>query len=160
MKIYPHWGSHLPVLIKVIQATKGPVLELGMGIYSTPILHWLCDEGKRELVSYDQVGAYMKWFKHFENDYHKISLVNDWDDVKIERHWDVALVDHNDDRRRIELERLANWAKYIVVHDTDPETDYYYKYSEVFPRFKYRHDYTNIKNNVGVVSNFVDLSNL
>ena len=49
----PSDGSHLPVLIKMVLMTDGPILELGTGFFSTPVLHWLCAEKKRKLVSYD-----------------------------------------------------------------------------------------------------------
>ena len=41
------------VVSRFLEETEGPVLELGMGLYSTPLLDLLCHEEKRELVSYD-----------------------------------------------------------------------------------------------------------
>ena len=160
MKFYPQWGSHLPLLIKIGQMTKGPILELGVGLFSTPVLHWLCFESKRELVSYEGSETYIRFFKNFRSDYHKIILAEDWDKIEIERPWDMVLVDHQDNRRRIEVERLANFAKYVIVHDTNPGADSYFRFSKVFPLYKYRHDDTSVRNHVTVLSNFVDLSNL
>ncbi len=160
MKLYPHWGSHLPLLIKIVPMTSGSVLELGLGFFSTPVLHWLCFEKNRELVSYDDDHTFIKMFKQFPCDYHKILMVDDWDKIQIEKPWDVALVDHQDKRRKFEVKRLANYAKYVIVHDTNPGADYWFKFSEVFPLYKYRRDYTQYRNNVTVLSNFVDLSNL
>ena len=57
MKIKPAWSSYLPLLIKVLQCSEGPVLELGTGLVSTPVLHWLCFDMGRELVSYDDPGT-------------------------------------------------------------------------------------------------------
>ena len=42
MKIFAGWGSHLPVLIHLMNHTTGDVLELGTGLYSTPYLHHAC----------------------------------------------------------------------------------------------------------------------
>ena len=36
------WQSHLPALLACIAVTHGPVLELGVGHFSTPHLHALC----------------------------------------------------------------------------------------------------------------------
>lgn len=160
MKLYPHWGSHLPLLMKIMPMTSGSVLELGIGFFSTPVLHWLCYEKKRELISYDDDIHYIRLFRQFNSDYHKILMVEDWDKIPIEMPWDVALVDHQDKRRKFEVKRLANYAKYVIVHDTNPGGDYWFKFSEVFPLYKYRYDYTSVRNHVSVLSNFVDLSNL
>ena len=160
MKFYPHWGSHLPILMKIVQMTDGPILELGIGIFSTPLLHWLCFESKRELISYDHSEVYFDRFRHFKNKYHHLFFVEDWDKAEIERSWDVVLVDHNDERRRHEVKRLANWGKYIIVHDTDFKDDPHYRFSEIFPLFKYRYDYKETTPQTSVLSNFVDLRNL
>ena len=116
---------------------------------------------KRELVSYDDDVHYVRLFRQFGySDYHKIFMVEDWDKIPIERLWDVVLIDHRDSRRRIEAKRLANYAKYVILHDSNPESNPCFRYSEVYPRYKYRHDYTSVRNHVTVLSNFVDLSNL
>ena len=49
------WTTHMPVIIKFIQATEGRVLELGAGLFSTPLLHWLCAEKGRKLYTYEDV---------------------------------------------------------------------------------------------------------
>ena len=33
------WATHLPALTATVAATSGPILECGVGIWSTPILH-------------------------------------------------------------------------------------------------------------------------
>ena len=161
MKYYTHWGTHLPILMKIIGITDGAVLELGMGMWSSPYLHWACFEKKRELVSCEANLEYLRMFKWFShNDYHKMIAIKDWDKAPIERPWDVVLVDHDDIRRSIEIKRLANYAKYIIVHDTDPKAALGYEYPKIWPLFKYRYDYTKVSPNTSVLSNLVDLSNL
>ena len=51
LDISVQYGTFLPALIKVINLTKGPVLELGMGLFSNPYLHFACYEERRRLVS-------------------------------------------------------------------------------------------------------------
>lgn len=145
------WGSHLPILKRVLEITDGDVLEMGMGIHSTPEMHWSCLD--RNLVSYENDAGYYKRFKKFEDGKHKVIFVDDWDEAEIEKPWDVALVDHYPHTRRKEdVKRLSNWVKYLIVHDTD-----LFRYSEIYPLFKYRYDYKTVIPNTTVLSNFVSL---
>lgn len=162
-------GSHLPILMKIMAMTDGPVLELGMGLFSTPYLHWACYDSQRKLVSCDTHKEFMGMFifddpREAGNNYqfHKFIQVENknWDAIDLSGHWSVVLVDHHPGkRRREEMKRLANNADYIVVHDTDQKNDWYYKYAEYFPLFKYRYD-TLIYPRTTVLSNFKELSNL
>ena len=157
-----HWSSHLPVLVKVLRVTDGPVLELGMGIHSTPFLHWMCAERKRLLVSYESKIYYLGINSCFKNELHQMHLVEDWDKIDIEKSWDVAFIDHEAERREIDIKRLANYAKYLVVHDTQTHRkgQRSYGYDDVFPLFKYQRDFTFATAWTSVLSNFKDLSNL
>ena len=91
---------------------------------------------------------------------HKVFLVKDWDKIDIEKPWDVAFIDHEAERRRIEIRRLANYAKYIIVHDTQPQSEHEYQYKDIYPLFKYRRDFTFSRAWTSVLSNFKELSNL
>lgn len=162
-------GSHLPILSRILAMSDGPVLELGMGLFSTPYLHWACFDKKRRLVSYENKKDFYELFifddkRELGNDYkyHEVKFVenSDWDKIDISEHWGVVLVDHNPGpRRKEEIRRLANNADYIVVHDTNGRNDWYYHYTEIFSLFKY-HYRTKVYPETSVLSNFKDLSNL
>ena len=162
-------GSHLPILIKALALTDGPILELGTGLFSTSFLHWACFNSKRRLVSYENKKQYFDFLdyndaREVNNDYsyHEVNFVkdNNWDAIDISEHWGIVFVDHNPGpRRREEMKRVANNAEYIIVHDTDEKNDWYYKYSKYFPLFKHRWD-SDIYPRTTVLSNFKDLSNL
>jgi len=140
--------------------TDGDVLELGSGLFSTPYLHWVCFE-KRKLVTYEDNKQFLNFLEGFKNDLHEIKQVTDWDKIEIEKPWDVVLVDHSPaPRRKEEIRRLANYAKFIVVHDTQDETEFEYQYHEIYPLFKYRFDYKKDPTNTSILSNFVDVSKL
>ena len=157
----PAWGSHIPVLIKIFEISEGPVLEIGVGVFSTPILHSICLNKNRHLTSYESDEYYCSMQSSFANDLHQINLVKNWDDIKIEdTQWGMAFIDHVTERRSTEAKRLANIAKFVIIHDSDPGCDKYYKYSDIYPLFKYRLDYTKTSPNTTILSNFVDLSNL
>lgn len=160
MKITLGLGSHLYALIRVIPITTGPVLEMGIGLNSTPYLHWSCYE-KRKLVSYESDPKYFRWFRQYETDWHEMHLVDDYAKADIEKSWDVAFIDHGpNERRKEDIRRLATFAKYIVVHDTAERYEPHYHYSEIYPLFKYRIKYPVSRMHVSILSNFVDVSTL
>lgn len=149
------YGSHLPLLIKLVSMTDGPILELGGGLYSTPFLHWACFASKRELVTYDSIPKYFNMIEQYNSDFHKVILVDDWDSVPLERQWSMAFVDHWPlKRRKHDIARLANFAKYIVVHDTEISKKRHYNYEEIYPLFKYIYKYRGVKPHTSVLSNF------
>ncbi len=172
LSYHPHigGGSHLPILMKIMGMTNGPVLELGMGLFSTPYLHWACYDSQRRLVSYENHQSFFDTFvfddkREAKNkyQYHELHLIEDkdWDTIDISEHWDVVLVDHNPGpRRKDEVARLKDNADYIVVHDTNGRNDWHYHYSEVYPLFKYRFDYTKCYPFTTVLSNLKDLKGL
>ena len=160
MRISKAWSTHLPVLIKVMKETNGDVLELGTGLYSTPYLHWECYLTKRKIVSYDNNPNISKYMIQYRDSFHEVHEIEDWDKIEIEKHWDVVLVDHAPGvRRSMEVRRLANFAKYLVLHDSEPRNDPHYKYNEIYSLFKYRFDFKDAVPNTTILSNFVDLTN-
>lgn len=161
-RLSPRYGSHLSVLLRAISLTKGDVLELGMGLYSTPVLHHICVSGKRHLTSYETNEEYVKWAKDYgyECKYHNIFLVGSYDAADIEKPWDVVLIDHDpSSRRRTEIRRLANLAKYIVIHDSNGRGESHYHYHDIFPLFKYQFNWSQEEPHTTVLSNLVDLKN-
>lgn len=160
MQYRPAGGSHIPILTKALSLSDGPVLEMGMGPFSSPILHWLCLDEERELFSYENNPNWFKKNKVFETGLHKITFVEDWDDIDIESsHWGVAFIDHAPNNRRIiDIRKLVNKANLIIMHDSGEYQDEHYLYSEIYPLFKYRYDYEKQKPYTSVVSNFVDLN--
>lgn len=161
-KYEPGWSSHIPVLIKIFEISEGPILELGTGVFSTPLLHTLSLSKNRSLTSYENNPYYVERHRDFITDKHQIILVDNWENINIEdTRWGFAFVDHApEERRKLDVKRLANNAQYIVLHDTEPRNEALYKYSEIYPLFKYRFDYTTCYPHTTVLSNFVDLKNL
>ena len=101
-------------LVIVARNTSGPVLELGVGDYSTPLLHALCKGAGRDLVSYDGDPG---WGARYG-----ARIAENWDAIPIERPWGLAIVDHAPYYRRIiDARRLAPWAEVTFIHDTEAE---------------------------------------
>ena len=150
------YGSHLVALIKLMKITNGPVLEMGGGFFSTPYLHWACWPD-RKLVTYDNQPKYFNEIKQYESDYHKLYLIDNWDKADISGKWDIALIDHDRPSRRItEIEKLAQTAKYLVLHDAQPKWDWKFGYSKIYPLFKYRYDF-NIYPQTTILSNYKEV---
>jgi|SRR3989338_1093108 len=157
------FGSHLPVLIKVMSITTGPALEMGMGFNSSLVMHWMCSVKKRLLVSYENDFDCFDWplrAGRFANEFHQVIYIEDWGKADIEKPWDVAFIDHVPAlRRKEDVKRLAKHAKYIILHDTEGRLEKYHHYQEIYPLFKWKYDYQDYIPKTSVLSNFVDLTN-
>lgn len=158
MRFSTNYATHIPAILKATERTDGDILELGMGVFSTPLLHYISLLSKRHLVSYDNDPGWISWADRYPSQYHDVILVNDWDNINIEKPWDVVLVDHSPDiRRKEEVKRLANFGKYIIIHDSNRRFNTRYKYSEIYSLFKYRQVCTFLDRHADILSNFVDL---
>ena len=162
MRYNPNWSSYLPVLIKTLNLSEGPVLEMGMGIFSTPVMHWLCLDRNRALVSYENNATYFHQSRAFMAPWHQIKLVEDWSEAEIETtHWGLVFIDHAPEARRgIDIKRVAHQADYIVTHDSEARNEHKYHLAKIYPLFKYRYDYQKKKPYTTVLSNFKDLTDL
>lgn len=149
------WGSHFPALANCVINTTGPVLELGAGDYSTPLLHFICKS--RGLVSLDNDPNWLGRYLDLRSNRHIVELIQDWDSCHwIDEHWDVVFVDHAPGERRIiDIARLKDNCKYIVVHDSQSPA---YLYENVFPLFRYQYVYKRFKTETTILSQYVDPS--
>lgn len=154
-----YFSSHLPLLIKIVTQTTGDVLECGTGFFSTPVLHWLCVPDKRKLVSYESDKHFYKIAKQYSNEFHAVNYVENWDNIEIEKPWDVAFIDHEADRRCIEARRVANYAQFVIIHDTCGRDEWCYHYKELFSFYKYNYQFL-IRPRTRLLSNFVDVNEL
>lgn len=163
MNVSMRYSTHLPMLFEAMRKTNGDVLELGPGVFSTPVLHWLCEKDKRNLVTIENDLGWLRFCRrYFQTAYHKFYYVENWDDadVLINKQWDVVLVDHSPSERRVvEIKKLANLAKYIVVHDANEWHERVYHLSTIYPLFKYKFLFTGVEPHVAVLSNFINLDN-
>ena len=155
-----NYTTHMGVLVKVLLMSKGDVVECGGGVFSTPLLHWLCKSMDRELISYENDPAYYAFERMFQSRQHRIRFIEDWDKIDTKTHRGVVFIDHHPpERRMIEMLRFKDSADYIVIHDTERQSREYNR-EEAFAQFKYRYDWKGCKPWTSVVSNFKDLSKL
>ncbi|HUV84328.1 MAG TPA: hypothetical protein VMV86_01385 [Methanosarcinales archaeon] len=157
------FGSHLPVLMKVMQLSKGPVLELGSGLYSTVYLHWACFNNKRKLTTIESNRNYYKSVKKLRCDWHEIVRVKKWEEAQshYKKDWSVVLLDQGPGIERGISAKYLTHADYVVLHDS--ELPQGYGYEDIYPLYKYRFDYINPEKNTPfttVLSNKYDLTDL
>lgn len=153
------YESHYVALASLVARTNGPVLELGVGEGSTPLLHYLC-RGRR-LVSADNGREWLRRFGGYDiPGQHEFVYVEDWDklDGIIEREvrWSVALVDFAPGEKRISAAmQLKDVCDYIICHDS--ETDFgaagNYQYHTIVPSFKYVSEYKRFRPYTLILSN-------
>ena len=147
------YSTHLPMLAACVAHTSGPVLELGCGEFSTPVLSALCLA--RHLLSVESDPAWLAQFDYLRRAGHRIELVESWDDAPIDVQWDVVLIDHAPAARRVvDIMRLKDLARLIVLHDTEHRL---YEYDLIWPAFKYRAEWKRRAPWTSVVSNFESL---
>ena len=153
IKLKKEYSTHMPMLIKYVQLTKGDVLEIGSGLFSTPLLHWLCRDKK--LLTYENNDEYYNFAKKFRWRKHKIIKINNWNEIKIDRHWGVVFIDHAPILQRVkDVIKFKDNADYIIIHDSNERC---YGYDKIYSYFKYRYDYKDCIPNTTVLSNFKPL---
>lgn len=158
--------SHSPLLTRVFDISEGDVLEVGTGYFSTLLLHWLAHIYKRNVYSYENDPQWYKRALKAGSLLHKVYKVSSWDELPATfspsgKRWGIVFIDHSPvERRVIEIERFADKADYIVIHDTEPEQDPRYQYSKIWSKFKYIYHGNKVSPWTSVVSNFKNLNNI
>lgn len=161
------YGTHLPLLVKCILSTDGPVLELGGGLCSTPTIRALCPERPVLTVESVEWPGGEDWHRALRKldreGLHETLLVDDWDAMYpriASQRWSVVLIDHGpESRRHVDILRLKDHADLIVAHDASPDYDGAYHYSRVIPEFKW-HAFDHWKPMTLVLSNSLNLFDL
>lgn len=133
------WGSHVPMLLAAFEATDGPVLELGAGDCSTPLLHSLCHVTKRSLLTVESNPVWFSRFDALRDEVHDVSLISQWDgfysNVIDGRDWGLIFVDQSpSDSRAAALARVKG-KTVVVVHDAERKDG---GLRDVINGFKYR----------------------
>ena len=157
------YSTHQVPLIAAVLQTKGPVIEFGMGHYTTPLLHQLCCNN-RMLFSIEASREYAEQFEYLRTPRHAIIYVenHDWTQAdrildKISDRWGVVFVDHGDmEARAPAILKFKDRAELIVVHDSNVRTEEgksAYDYDEAFALFTHRYEYTPYIIHTMVLSN-------
>ena len=152
-------GTYMPVLMKVLDVSEGPIVELGTGPCSTLFLHWFSIYKKRKLMSYESDLDWFKLFSGYNTLLHTVTQVTDWNMVDLTTPCSVAFVDHApDEHRKFEIAKLTH-VDYVIAHDAEARDETKYNYKEILDLFKYSFLYKNSGTPYTLVlSNTYDLS--
>jgi hypothetical protein len=131
----------MPVLLACLRRTTGPVLELGSGWFSTPLVAAFATDRLVRTVetnhewynSISRVCTYQPITRHR----HQIVFVPNYNDAPVDDHqWSVVLLDHEPPPRRgVDALRLRDRCQLMIGHDSEHPD---YGYGPVFDTFKYR----------------------
>ena len=142
--------SHMPVLALALMKTSGPVIEMGVGWGSTPMLKMICKSFNRSLISYE---SDREWAKQFD-----ATFVLDWRHFDIDLDYSIAFIDcaPGDQRKDLAL-KLKGRATYIILHDAESDPPGDYRYHEIIPQFKYHEFYRTLRPSTLVLSDVAPL---
>lgn len=115
------YASYMSPLVACLAASDGPVLELGMGHWSSPFLHRYCLAAGRYLRSVDEDPAWIEPFKQYNLvSYHEVGFgIYDFVfEFYARQQWGVVFMDHSPgERRPADAVMFKSTAKFIIVHD-------------------------------------------
>lgn len=146
------FSTHQPVLHKLIKITDGPILELGCGRGSTPLLAYFAKG--RKIVTVDNDSQWLERFRwRYESKNHRFIFTEDWEktlnDPLLDQKWSLIIVDQSPwDARYRSILRFKDSAEYIMLHDSDyfPGTKVFGREIEPTVAYKYggKRDYSDI----------------
>lgn len=116
------YASHLPLLAYAAAFTTGPILELGTGDYSTPLLHQWARHSGRPVLS---VESDVTWYERMKAVYgmwpHIFELVCPWTTwTPPNVTFGLAFIDFEPHELRPQiLAKIGPQCRYIVLHDSE-----------------------------------------
>jgi hypothetical protein len=134
-------ATHQRLLVGSALRTTGPILELGVGWYSTPLLHEITTVQRRRLLTVDNNRDWLAQFECLGNEYHSLHLVGWWGEmyegvIPAKASFGLVFVDQGQPiEREYAVRRFLNRADVFVLHDT--EEPFAYGYCRTLPMFKY-----------------------
>lgn len=130
------YATHLEALAWAFAHTEGPVLELGAGWYSTPMLNGLAEATGRRLVTVED---------RLEVPWPTVAPGPDGTHPAEDDAWGLVFVDHGDAARRAESV-LRYRGTTVVVHDTEPASAQLYPgLDRALNGFSWQRDFTSLK---------------
>lgn len=151
------WGTHIPLLASVIATAKrGPVLEIGVGRCSSPLVVEMCRAMDRDLVGID---ADQNWLDEIATlGYPELHCMPDWSALEsflgAGRKWAVIFIDHGPGEARLPVLQTVHKhadVESIVCHDTF-NPGYLVGFDAELDTFRYRYDYLLMPSCTSVVS--------
>ena len=132
------YSTHQQLLVKAVLNTGGPIVELGAGYYSTPILHELALSQRRHLFTFDNNYEWIKQFEYLKGTLHSIDFVPIWEKLFIRMSFGIVFVDQAPgEAREFSIGSFRHCADVLVLHDTENLVEY--GYQRVLPTFEFQY---------------------
>lgn len=158
-----HTGTHSTPLAISCMNTTGPVLELGCGLYSTLLLHTICEKQGRRLHTVDHTLSWLNKFTHLETGLHTFEhlqcgslnvmvfefmyrlsphwtkkIDESWDQVGKGKQWELVFLDQLPLGRRVkDIKRLRSSTDVFVIHNTNMLGNWLSEFWPYLKTFKY-----------------------
>jgi len=114
------YSTHQRLLVKYLMQTTGPILELGCGDYSTPIIHEIAAAQGRTVLTLDSNADWLNRFSSYKTERHSFRHVESWDEWQPQSRYGLAFIDHTPGPRRpVEFMKLQGVADVLILHDTE-----------------------------------------
>jgi hypothetical protein len=138
------YASHLGILAACFSLTRGEVLEVGGGVYSTPMLHGLCVGSGRHMLTLENHGD---WAEFLRANYEFVGagtrvgshVIKDADFAgpvgAFACKWGLTFVDNDPACQRVHVVQSIPEPGVLVMHDTQGCTPV--QFSQLFDRFKW-----------------------
>lgn len=150
-------GSHQRCLVAAAMRTQGLMVELGVGWYSTPILHEIATAQQRRLITFDNNNDWLSQFRGLSNEWHQLHLLGWWGDMPLEERYGMVFVDQGQPiEREYSIRRMIDRTDVFVMHDT--EEGFAYGYERTLPMFKYVYTDKSQIAWTSIASNTVDVT--
>jgi len=169
---YSYGSAAIPLAVTGHLST-GDILELGMGMYSTPLLHNLGAHLNRQVVS---VETNLEWLKKFiiynSTKTHKLYHMSksELNLYGLNKLWGLVLVDHGDAAARsLNVLNFSKLAMIVLIHDAENSSEHMYNYvkNKLRDAYKYSCKYSPFSSkektsttSTLILSNFINLDNL
>jgi hypothetical protein len=127
-------NSYTPLLYRALLDTTGPIIECGMGNYSTNLLH----NTGRKVIS---IETSSEWISKFNVPDKLLIHPSEW--VRVTHLYkpiaSIFFIDQapGEVREKCIAELAKDFNGIIVAHDTEPAADFGYKMRQHFSKFKF-----------------------
>lgn len=171
---YDYGSNSIPLTFAGLIAPEGDFLELGMGLYSTAILHKIAHDRKHNLVSVDTNYEWMKKFTFYNStSFHRLFYLPTKEDLLIfglNQMWSLVLVDHSfANLRPKSVIAFAKKAQIVIAHDTErlAEGGYQFEKNNIREHFMYVCKFSiystkdkKVYVSTTILSNYIDVASI
>jgi hypothetical protein len=142
-------ATHQRLLLASCLRTQGPILELGCGWYSTPLLHEIARAQQRKVYTVDNNWDWLAEYQKFDTEYHEIILIGWWGELlkKVkEGYFGVVFCDQGQPaEREYAIRELVSKADVFVLHDTEEGFAYGYDRLLGYSRYNDQKDFDKMR---------------